>query len=61
MFACYTAKIDEFEADMDAISYIRFSDPKQEKGHSQRTSYDRFADYVRHRHGFAGHHRFIDR
>ena len=35
MFACYTAKIDEFEADMDAIPYIRFSDPKQEKGHSK--------------------------
>ena len=35
MFACYTAKIEELEADMDAIPYIRFSDPKQEKGHSK--------------------------
>jgi hypothetical protein len=24
-------------------------------------AYDRFADYARHRHGSAGHHRFIDR
>ena len=48
MFACYTAKIDEFEADMDAIPYIRFSDPKQEKGHSKaRQSQDILAFCLR--------------
>jgi hypothetical protein len=38
-----------------------FSPDDERAGLVQRTSYDRFADYTRHRHGFSGHHRFIDR